>query len=340
MLTILGSRIDTLEAGFRGQLKPGLDEALERAKRAAQAENLPQSFLIEETELFMQPKGLAPWSYLLTNEEFHLRASGKGHVPCVSVRLAAFGLALRGHEALWAQAKRCAQAIGGTEGAISRLDIAVDFQGHVPTYEEMRDTTCPSGFRPVYPNTEHPETFQFGKGDVVVRLYNKTKQMKDERKPWMQELWAGQPDYRPDEDVWRFEAQYRREALRGMGIISVEEAFKRLQAALIIGLYWIAPRVRTEDNLSRCELQAWWRELLAKFPGEPLPRIKQAKRVSGFNVLVPQMLGLLVSAAAYAEVYTVEAAMRLQMDAFRSYIADHDKSFGERVRERQRLLAH
>lgn len=340
MIRVLATRIDTLEASFKGKLTAGLGETLELAKKQAQADDVPQSFVIGDTELFVQPTGLPPWRYVLTTEEIHLRLSESDRVPCASVRLTAFGLALKGHEALWAEAEALAQAVGATESSISRLDLAVDFQGHVPTFEEMRDVTCPSPWRVVYPNTEHPETFQFGKGDIVARFYNKTKQIADEGKLWMQELWTAHPDYRLDEDVWRFEVQYRREILRRFGIISVESAFRNLAGLLAFGFIWVQPRERTESNLSRCEAQGWWLDLRSPFASEPLARVKEKKRLSGLAQLTPQMLGLLVSASANAGIYSLSEAARLQIEAFESYIADQGKSFEERVRERQRLFAH
>jgi hypothetical protein len=256
------------------------------------------------------------------------------------VRLTAYGLALKGHEALWKEAEGLAQAVGGRQSAISRLDLAVDFQGHVPTFEEMRSVTCPSSWRVAMPNWKNPETFQFGKSDIVVRIYNKTKQIHDEGKLWMKELWAGHPDYRADEDVWRFEVQYRREALRRFDTISVESALRNLAGLLAFGLVWMQPREPLESNLSRCEVQGWWLALRSQFPSEPVTRVKKAKRLSGFKQLTPQMLGLLVTASAHAGTYTLESAMRLQMEAFRSYIEERGPSFEERVRERERRLAH
>jgi hypothetical protein len=340
MLTVLASGVDTLEATFRGAIRPLVLQNLQAAKEKAQQSEIPQPLTLGDVQLVVQPKGLAPWSYLVTNEELHLRASGAKKLPCASVRLSAFGLSYRGHEPLWAKAKDLAQLIGAEGGSISRLDLAVDFQGHVPTFEEMRSATCPSNFRPVYPNTEEPETFQFGKGDIVVRVYNKSREMQKSGKLWLKEVWSKHPDYRPEEDVWRFEVQLRRERLRALGSVSVEDAFRLLQVYFVIGLYWVRPRERTEANLSRCEVQGWWEELRGLFAGRPVPEVKPAKQVAGFAVLVPQMLGLLVSAAASVGVTDLATALDLQGDAFRSYITSRGKLFEERVRERQRLLAH
>lgn len=56
MLRVLGSRIDTLEASFKGQVSEDLIEALERAKRQAQAEEVPQPFVIGERSSWSSPR--------------------------------------------------------------------------------------------------------------------------------------------------------------------------------------------------------------------------------------------------------------------------------------------
>jgi hypothetical protein len=342
VLTVLASRVDTVEASFQGELKEGLAETLEALKRRAQREESPQPFLLGDTELMVQAKGLPPWPYVLTNEELHLRVGGGPKVPCVSVRLSAFGLALRGHEELWAHAKELAERLGATQAAISRLDLAVDFQGHAPTSEEMRNVTCPSGFRETIEKKGEVETFQFGKDEIVARIYNKSKEIVAKHKEWMRDVWAEHPAYQADEDVWRFEVQYRREALRRMQCISVERAFKVSPGLLYTGLYWVCPREVTESNLSRCEVQGWWEELIgqATFASTPIPKVKETKQIAGFAVLVPQMVGLLVSAAASVGVFDLATALDLQGDAFRSYIQRRGKPFEERVKERRRQLAH
>jgi hypothetical protein len=339
MLTVLSSGIDTLEVSFRGKLFDGLAESLEKLKRRAQETGVPQPFNVGSTVLMVQPKGLPPWAYLLTNEELHLRVSPSRTVPCVSSRLTAFGLALRGHQALYHLAQEIAQTMGAESATISRVDLYVDFQGHVPTFEDMRDATCPSGFRPVYPNTEHPETFQFGKGDTVVRVYNKSREIAKSGKKWLVDVWEKNPNYRPDQDAYRFEVQLRRQVLRCMGFTSVSGVFGNLPGLLAVGLNWVSPRDRTESNLSRCPVVPWWEELKrASFAGEPVPRVKETKQITGFARLVPQMLGLLVSAAASVGVTNMDEVIALQKYAMEVYIAKKRIPFEWRVKERQRQL--
>ena len=337
MLTVLHSGIDTLEASFRGALEPGVLEQLEKLKRLAQKENTPQAFPVGDLEFGVCPTGVKPWPYLLIHEDLHLRVSGAKSVPTVSARLSAIGLVAYGHEALYAHAESLAAELGAVHAGLSRLDLCEDFQGHEPELEEMRSALCHAGFRPIYPSLESPETYVFGKGQVVVRIYNKTAELKKSGKDWMETVWRQHPDYDPEKPVWRFELQLRREILRALGCGTAQEAFENLPGLLGFGLAWVSPRVPLESNLSRCPVQPWWEELkTASLAGTALPRVKEDRRAASFARLVPQALGLLVSGAAFAKVSDFEKAIDLQADAMRSYIAKREIPFEERVR-RQRL---
>lgn len=60
--------------------------------------------------------------------------------------------------------------------------------------------------------------FSFGQGDDMLRIYNKTKEIKKfPDKDFVKMLvWEHNPDYDPYAEVWRIEVQYRREKLKTM----------------------------------------------------------------------------------------------------------------------------
>ena len=230
---------------------------------------------------------------------------GRKNIPTVSARLIALGLMAYGHESLYelAASRRRTTRVGAEPSGPSRLDLAVDFQGHQPTLEEMESALCRASFRPVYPSRDDPQTFQFGKGSLVERVYNKTEEIKKTGKDWMRTVWAQHPDYDPEQPVWRFEVQLRRATLREFGCSTVEQTFAKPSGLLGFGLCWVSPRVPVETNLARCPVQPWWEELgKASLAGVALPRVKQERRACSFQRLVPQALGLLVSGAAHAGV--------------------------------------
>ncbi len=339
MLTVVWSGVDTLEASFRGALENETIARLDELKKQAQEENLGQPFAAGPVEFLVHPAGVKPWRYLLSTEDLQLRLSVTPSIPTVSAKLLALGLMAYGHEGLYRVAQDIAAKLGAVPAGLSRLDLAVDFQGHVPTHEEMRHVVCASGFRPVYPNTENPETFQFGKDKLVVRLYDKTRELAKSGKTWLPFVWAQHPSYNAEEAVWRFEAQFRRPLLRDFLCAQAEDAFARLDMLLAVALYWCSPRAPQEQNLSRCPTLPWWEELkAASFAGKPLLRVRTENRVGSFEQLIPQALGLLVSGAAHRGVTSLDEAQELQKRAMEAYLRKKGTTFAARVEERRRRI--
>lgn len=60
--------------------------------------------------------------------------------------------------------------------------------------------------------------FSFGSGDDMIRVYNKTVEItQNPDKAFIKMFaWEKNPNYNPDREVWRIEAQYRREKLKTM----------------------------------------------------------------------------------------------------------------------------
>jgi hypothetical protein len=337
-MRVLWSGIDTLEAFFRGNLREGLAEKLQQAKEQAQAEEMSVPFQIGDQLLFVAPTGVKPWAWLLTSEDLHLRLSASRKVPTASTRLTARGLVTQGHEALYDLAASLAGQFGArTEGGLSRLDLAVDFQGFEPTLAEMEAVVCSASFRPVYPNLKKPETFQFGKGDIVVRIYNKTKELAKSGKTWLEAVWYEHPDYDPTEAVWRFEVQYRRKMLKQLCCTQVADAFAHLSGLLGYALYWCELRVPEGENRTRWAVDPRWDELrAATFAGKPLPRVKEEARAVSFAQVAPQVVGLLVSGAAGAGIWELEEAFTVCEREANRYLVRKGKTFTDLVAERRR----
>jgi hypothetical protein len=102
------------------------------------------------------------------------------------------------------------------------------------------------------------QTFTLGKGDVVLRVYDKIAEIRQQSaKVWFHELWG------QNENVWRIEWQLRKPILRGFSIRTFED-LKERQGGL---LHFLAEhhdtlRTRTEDsNRSRWPLHPLWIDL-------------------------------------------------------------------------------
>jgi len=99
------------------------------------------------------------------------------------------------------------------------------------------------------------QTFQFGKGEIVLRVYDKVAEIEEEsHKTWFHELWG------TDQQVWRIEWQCRKMILKRFGLLTVND--------LLIGqgdmLRYLAAehdtlRVPNSDsNRSRWPLHSLW----------------------------------------------------------------------------------
>lgn len=102
------------------------------------------------------------------------------------------------------------------------------------------------------------QTFTFGKGDVVLRVYDKVAEIRQQSgKVWLFKLWGEQ------ESVWRIEWQCRKAALKRFGIETLDD-LDALQGDL---LRWLAKehttlRVQGSDgNRSRWPLHPLWIDL-------------------------------------------------------------------------------
>lgn len=335
-ITVLWSGIDTLEASYKGVMPPCLLYCLERGKAFAQQYNEPEPMTIGGYPMSLQAQGFKPWKYVLCGEDFQIRLS-PGRSPNASIRLLSLGLLRYGHEELFALAEATLNAAGAFSGlGLSRLDFSCDFQGFEPTFEDSRRIVCPASFRPIYPNVEHPETFQFGKGDQVVRIYNKSREIETSGKEYWREVWAAHPDFDPDRDVWRFEFQLRREALAMLNCRDPHRAFERLPDILATGLKWAELRVPNGLSTDRWDTDPVWAELAqATGAHSPLSRIKAASYVGGLSKLVPMTAGLLVSVAARLGISELHLALEVLCSLIEEYFERRGISFEREVRKRQ-----
>lgn len=340
MITVVWFGIDTLEASFRGTLDSGFALTLAELKAKAQDEEHPQGLHIAGLDFAVQDHGLKPWPFLLKGDEMHLRFGTSSHFPTASVRLGALGLACYGHQALYEMAAETLAGVGADqESGLSRLDLAVDFQGWAPTTAEMEGVVCAASFRPVYPNTHAPETFQYGKGQVVVRVYNKTREIAVKGGTWRSALWESCRGYRSDQDVWRFEVQLRREALKELGAHSAHDAFHSLDALLGYGLDWANLRVPEGQSSDRWHEDERWTALRdATRATRYLERLKAESRVGDVERLVPMIGGLAVSVGARLGVYNLHRVLAILEPLIAEYAARDGLDFPERTRRRTEKL--
>jgi hypothetical protein len=122
-------------------------------------------------------------------------------------------------------------AISLAAAKISRADIHIDWQGgYAPALsnlsEELRCFIRPGRVKgALYFQGGAATGIQFGRSQVVARLYNKTLQTKETANDTYAELLTARcgDTYNPEQDVWRLEFELKRESAKGFRLYAPPE---------------------------------------------------------------------------------------------------------------------
>ncbi|CAN1511200.1 hypothetical protein MCEKH45_00806 [Methylophilaceae bacterium] len=105
------------------------------------------------------------------------------------------------------------------------------------------------------------QTFNFGAGDTLLRIYNKCDEIDEtSAKTWFYEIWG------IAHDVWRIEWQTRKDRLRIIGIKSFEDLEERQGDLLrLLVKDHTTLRIKTDDiNRSRWPIHPLWQDLIMR----------------------------------------------------------------------------
>ena len=140
---------------------------------------------------------------------------------------------------------------------LSRVDCTFDY--HLPLIDFDEDNFVSSFAKDnQHRKNRKIQTFRFGEGDLVLRVYNKCDEIQESSaKTWFYPLWG------IEQDVWRIEWQTRKEWLRRFGIRTFEDLKERQGDLLrILVNDHTTLRIKTEDsNRSRWPLHPLWQHL-------------------------------------------------------------------------------
>jgi hypothetical protein len=144
--------------------------------------------------------------------------------------------------------------------SLSRVDFtfdywlsAVDFTADHVVSQSSKDSQ--------YREDGRLQTLNFGKSDVVLRIYDKIAEIDQQSdKVWFFELWGVK------ENVWRIEWQVRKDVLRRFGIRTFPDLFEQQGDVLrYLATEHDSLRMPTSDsNRSRWPLHPLWEDLLAQ----------------------------------------------------------------------------
>lgn len=339
-LTVLRAGLDTVEVSFAGSFSDSVIERLDKAKRRAVETDAPFPVDAGVSELMMQPTAFGKWSWRLVAPEFHImgrRRTAKGSA-IAQVKLFSFGLANDGPALLWQYVRYVMDELGSlTPLAVSRADVCVDFQGWTPQRDEMLNVVTPVEYRGTHGTEKQTQTYAFGKR-TMLRVYNKTEELKKSKKDWLIDLWRQGERFDPALDVWRVEFQAASEVLKELGIRNMEQLIEKQPALLDYGLRWAQLRVPTADQTKRRwpEDPRWTGLREAVFGGVPLQRVVAPAALMSLDAAKSRLVGLAALAGAYFGTDDYLDALQRLSFAAEVHMMNEETDFPSLVEEKRR----
>lgn len=341
-LIVLRSGIDTLEATFTGKLSAEMIGALDHDRIAAREEPMP--WTINGREFFIEPKGRGKYPYVLRNPDLDICLTTSAHIPTALVHLSALGLATLGPEALFDEAWHLAAELGAPEEKrLSRIDVARDFQGGwVPVQADFDHVTCRAKKNRLNRSGTTVETASYGERPMMLRVYNKTLQAREQKKGWWPVVWESCEGYDPSADVWRVESEIASAVLKQLGIDRAHDGIERAAHLLDYAMgSWCKLRTPTGDKIkSRWpEHPAWEQIRTAEYVGEPLKRARVVHELMSYDVALAYLVTATATGAARLGGATFqETVERMGFDAER--MMEHKGiDFAARVNEQRYRIA-
>lgn len=266
--SLLINGIDTLQCAYF--LEPVRETAidwqflaeLKESLRQAKGKN-PAAVELAGTGFLLHPYGTSSgYPFVLENEQFKIEC-GEFNKPNFYVTFRSQAL---WRESAWLLHERFlswARSAGFTPyrpEALSRVDYCFDY--HLPVVDFSGDDFVSRSTKDSqYREAKKVQTFSFGKGDIVLRVYDKIAEIQQQsQKVWFYLMW------KRDKDVWRIEWQVRKAILRQHDINTLED-LRDQQGDLLRYLSedHDTLRVPTNDsNSSRWPLHPLWQDLQAQ----------------------------------------------------------------------------
>ncbi len=220
------------------------------------------------TETFaLKSYGAKPYKYVLGNEDFEIRLTETMQPTC-HVRFASKGLWLKGCQALLDRVGAWYRSMGMTvlrPEVVARADFAFDF--HVPEVDFDEGNFLSRAAKDTkWRKHQRVQTFQFGTGDIVVRVYDKIAEIREQsQKVWFHDLWGC------DDAVWRVEFQVRSKRLAAGGIKSLLdlECFRGDLLRELADKHTKLLTPSLDRNRSRWPLHPLWTSLLRAIDALP-----------------------------------------------------------------------
>lgn len=262
------SGFDTIECAY--YLLPTDDFKLDFIELAAQKESMvrakvtkPKPIQIGSEEFLIASHGTSSgYPFVIENDAYVIQF-GEYNRPNFYVTFRSIALWHYGAFALHERFLAWAASVGMMQSQperLSRVDYAFDY--HLPEIDfDENNFLSQSSKDSQYRKDGKLQNIQFGKDNIVLRVYNKVDEIIEKsKKTWFFKLWG------MDKEVWRVEWQIRKVLLRMLGIISFESLNERQGDLLrLLVKEHTTLRIKTNDsNKSRWPLHPLWLDLIER----------------------------------------------------------------------------
>lgn len=251
-----------LDTAFGCRLDFGRLLAEKEALRQAKSRE-PKAVTLGHVEFLLQPYGSSSGYPLVLSNEDWIVACGEFNNPSFFVKFKSLALWRDGADTLHRRFLEWAAGVGLSPfrpESLARVDFAFDYGLPRIDFDENSFVSL-SSKDTQYRKDGQIQTFVLGKGDVVLRVYDKVAEIAEQSgKSWFFDLWGEK------ENVWRIEWQVRKPVLRRFGLRTFEDLAEGAGDLLrYLGHEHDTLRVPMPDsNRSRWPLHPLWRDLQAQ----------------------------------------------------------------------------
>jgi hypothetical protein len=220
----------------------------------------PKVIMLGKEDFLLNPFGTKTgYPFIIENKDFSI-SFGEFNNPSFFVKFKCLSLWQYGIKQLHDKFLAWTDSVGLVphhDESLSRVDFSFDYQINEIDFDENNFLSL-SKKDSRYRKDRINQTFQFGKGDVVLRVYDKIAEiMESSDKHWFYELWG------TDSNVWRIEWQIRKPVLKRFGIHTINDLIDQ-QGDLLRYLSNEHETLRTptdDKNNSRWPLHPLWEHL-------------------------------------------------------------------------------
>ena len=341
-LTELASGVDAFYASSRSPVPKYQYDGLATLKTNAFENQIFTNLTIGGERFEVLPYSWQKYPVALVHPHGQLGFTDSAHIPSIRLQLRSeFIHAVGAQEALdW-----FTQVLNSFEiypsWTLSRVDLYVDVQGWDLSYFDKERFLCRAKDISIHEVDGQFSGFNFGKRKsktITSRIYNKTLELKTSRKFWTTMAWNEK--YDTNQEVYRIEFEFNREALKQFGLSQSGETLDAISGLWAFATQqWLTHRDLTDDsNKSRWPISPEWTEIQSSsIAGSkiPLERIQASKDSVKLDALIPALRGYLTSTGSLMGAEDLKSTMQKVSDYFAKDEAKTGITFANLILEKK-----